>query len=345
MMATVVFICPRLQLLLSSDDAARGMENHGELLYSLGQNQENGPFSMRAKPIIIPRFYLYGEPPREVDHHFAHLETIKDRSGPIKGVIRAHSHADLNHIFLITKGKGTITADERDLRFDGAHVLFIPAGTVHGFHFGPAVEGYVLTLASAYLRAFLSRRTGLEDFGTDVKIIPLKGRAGLNGLRQWILRLQREMFWNAPAQRAAIEVNLTGLLIDIHRLSHHQDQTLYLPARPHLKLMAQFHELIEAHHKNHLPLSGYLSLLKATESQLRYACEKAGEKAPMQMILDRRLIEAKRLLIYSDMSIADCGISAGFDDPAYFSRLFAKSAGLPPKAYRIAHRADEAAGL
>jgi AraC family transcriptional regulator, transcriptional activator of pobA len=295
---------------------------------------------LSAQPVVIPRFYLYGEPPREVDHHFAHLETIKDRSAPIKGMIRAHSHADLNHIFLISKGHGTITADETHLEFDGPHLLFVPAGTVHGFHFGPDVTGYVLTLASVYLRDLIHRYSGLEDFSTNVKIVPLKDRAGLNGLRQWILRLQREMFWSAPAQHAAIEINLTGLLIDILRLSHHQDQVLNLPARPYLKLIAAFHELIEAHYKTTIPLSAYLSRLKVTEAQLRYACEKAGEKSPLQMILNRRLIEAKRLLIYSDLRISDCGISAGFEDPAYFSRLFSKTVGLSPKVWRLAHRGD-----
>ena len=113
----------------------------------------------------IPRFYLFGEAPKEVDHHFLHLEEIKDRSAPLHGQIRPHMHADLNHVFLILRGSGRILNDEEDLHFEGAHVLFIPAGSVHGFSFSDDISGYVLTVASAYLAELFRGRDVLAAPG------------------------------------------------------------------------------------------------------------------------------------------------------------------------------------
>lgn len=292
---------------------------------------------MATKIASIPRFYLFGEAPKEVDHHFLHLEEIKDRSAPLHGQIRPHMHADLNHVFLITRGSGRVLSDAGDLSFDGPHVLFIPAGTVHGFVFSEDIVGYVLTIASAHLSELFRTR---GDLATPLAIQALKipDRPTLHGLRLWVMRLGRELFWEAPAHRAAIEANLLGLMTDIHRVAHRQVQTVEAPAGQHHRLLARFREQVEASYKTALDLTGYLAALRVTETQLRYACRRVGETSPKQIILDRRLIEAKRLLLYSDLSVSDCCQQIGFDDPAYFSRLFARHTGLSPRAFRAGRR-------
>lgn len=52
------------------------------------------------------------------------------------------------------------------------------------------------------------------------------------------------------------------------------------------------------------------------------------------LISDRILIEAERILLYSEVSIAEIGLSLGFADLAYFNRFFARDVGIPPDKYR-----------
>ncbi len=47
-------------------------------------------------------------------------------------------------------------------------------------------------------------------------------------------------------------------------------------------------------------------------------------------------LEAKRALLYSNMTIAEVAYHLGFEDPAYFSRFFAKVVGRSPRAFRVA---------
>jgi AraC family transcriptional activator of pobA len=52
------------------------------------------------------------------------------------------------------------------------------------------------------------------------------------------------------------------------------------------------------------------------------------------MLDQRAMLEAQRSLLYSSLSVAEIGYGLGFEDPAYFSRFFARHAGLSPVAFR-----------
>ena len=52
------------------------------------------------------------------------------------------------------------------------------------------------------------------------------------------------------------------------------------------------------------------------------------------MIQRRVVLEAKRALLYSNMTVTEAAYYLGFSDPAYFSRFFAKATGKSPRAFR-----------
>ena len=47
-------------------------------------------------------------------------------------------------------------------------------------------------------------------------------------------------------------------------------------------------------------------------------------------------LEAKRGLLYTNMTVSEVADSCGFEDPAYFSRFFARETGESPRSYRLA---------
>ncbi|MET0366097.1 MAG: helix-turn-helix domain-containing protein, partial [Sphingobium sp.] len=50
------------------------------------------------------------------------------------------------------------------------------------------------------------------------------------------------------------------------------------------------------------------------------------------------LLEARRSLLYSNLSVAEIAFSVGFADPAYFSRFFQRNMGVSPRQYRDRQR-------
>jgi AraC family transcriptional activator of pobA len=101
-------------------------------------------------------------------------------------------------------------------------------------------------------------------------------------------------------------------------------------------LVARLRERIEQGFRARESVSAAARALGASPTALRQACARVANSSPAQMLDDRALLEARRLLLYSQLSVADIAYAVGFDDPAYFSRFFARHVGQPPSAYRAA---------
>ena len=108
--------------------------------------------AMREAQAGIPRFFLYGEPPRDAEERFLHVETIADRSRINDWRIQPHAHRDLHQLLVIFTGGGEMAAETQRAQFTAPALLVVPAGVVHGFSFAAGTEGYVVTLAATLLR-------------------------------------------------------------------------------------------------------------------------------------------------------------------------------------------------
>ena len=68
--------------------------------------------------------------------------------------------------------------------------------------------------------------------------------------------------------------------------------------------------------------------------QARPIFSKTGLKTPLNYIQDRKMLEARRLLYYTDIQIQEIAYKIGFEDIQTFSRFFKKKEGVSPSIYR-----------
>jgi AraC family transcriptional activator of pobA len=284
-----------------------------------------------AQPSAIPVFFLYGEQQQQVDARFLHVEPLEYRSKPSNWKIRPHAHAELNHVLFISHGHGSMSADGASTQFQSPCLLLLPAQRVHGFNFAPDTTGWVLTIAESYLRELIRRE---PDFATLFNLVQALPVTKPDSLEQTMQNLAQELVWKAPGTIAAIEANLLAILVALLRLSHHASRDHLPPAGRTLEIVARFRALIEAKFRKQAALPDYAAALHITEGQLRRACLHITGRAPVALIHDRILLEAQRILIYTNMTIAEAAIYLGFNDAAYFTRFFTKRAGQSPRDYR-----------
>lgn len=290
-----------------------------------------------AKNGPVPRFFLYGEPPRSPDERFVHVETIADRSRLYDWEIRPHTHRDLHQLLVILDGRGEMRAESATHEFAAPALLVVPAGVVHAFAFSKDTRGYVVTVAESAL-ADLSRRERAFRALFDVALpIDLTHSAlEAHELEEAVVRLQREFLWAAPAHEAATEARLLTLLVCAVRATHQLGGAPRAGGArgPRAALVARFRQAVETHFRAGWAMNRYARSMSVTPAQLRAACLEVTGEPPTRIVHDRLVLEAKRTLMYTNMTIAETAYELGFNDPAYFSRFFSERVGCSPAAFR-----------
>lgn len=82
----------------------------------------------------------------------------------------------------------------------------------------------------------------------------------------------------------------------------------------------------------------YAHLLQVTEEQLNYQCKKSTGISVKQFILDAKITESKRQLIYSEHNINEIAYGLGFEDASYFARIFRKKTTFSPSDFLKKYR-------
>lgn len=106
---------------------------------------------------------------------------------------------------------------------------------------------------------------------------------------------------------------------------------------PHQEIFYQFRTLLETHFRKQAPVTFYANQLNISGKVLAHATEKLSGKTPKQLINERVLLEAKRLLIYEKEAGKNIGYTLGFLDPTNFVKFFRKHTGETPANFRKHH--------
>lgn len=284
---------------------------------------------------LIPEFAMYGDPPPEASKNFLHLESIESRSRLHDWTICAHRHANLNHIFWVTGGGGELLADHNRISYQAPALLLIPAREVHALHWQEESTGWLLTISDSYLDSLCVNRPNFRMLFEKVERITFGSKQhGLQNFELELAHLLDELGGTALHHYAAVEAQLTIILIELMRLVAIQSHHRQVSPTPHTRTVARFRALVEEHFRASLTLQAYADELQISPKRLRIACTKVTGSAPAQLIQERRLIEARRLLLYTTNTITEVAYHLGFCDPAYFSRAFRSRFGKSPREMR-----------
>ena len=99
-------------------------------------------------------------------------------------------------------------------------------------------------------------------------------------------------------------------------------------------IVRAFNFLVEQHFKSKHTVAEYAELLYKSPKTLSNIFSKIGSKTPLQYIHERKMLEARRLLRYSDKQIQEIAFEIGYEDIQTFSRFFKKQEGLSPSDFK-----------
>lgn len=281
-------------------------------------------------PGQIPVFKLYGEQRAWPTPDLIHCESIAERSRLHGWEIRAHLHSDLLQVLYIQSGHAEVEIDGQRRVLDRSAVQVVPALCVHAFRFSEDIQGHVLTLALPLV----------EHLGAALEQQP-SSRAACYPADDHRERLDllfdtlaREYGRHELGRELMLQSLISALLVWLARqaLADERAQALLSDrGRTHLR---RFQGLVEQHYREHRPLDWYASQLGLSVAHLNSLCRRLAGQSGLQLVHQRLLLEAKRNLVYTSMTIAQVADSLGFSEAAYFSRAFRRWTGISPKDFR-----------
>ena len=283
----------------------------------------------------VPRYFLYGEPLRDVETDFLHVERIAARSRIHDWTIRPHAHPDQYQMLLLTAGAADVRIEADSWRVGPLALVTVPAMAVHAFTFQPESDGFVVTAARDFVRRACRDDPDLADvlaLGCCLAGPSLDAHAP----RECFEALEREFVWSARGRRTAILAHLQRLLVALSRLDG-TGEAAATPSRD-VDLVRRYREAVEHCFRSAPGLGALAAELGVTPSRLNRACRTVASRSAMAILHERVMIEAKRGLLYTGMRVSEVALSVGFDDPAYFSRFFAARAGCSPSDFRQSAR-------
>ncbi|MDC0658495.1 helix-turn-helix domain-containing protein [Leisingera sp. SS27] len=273
----------------------------------------------------IDSYNLFGETAELPD--VLHVETIRARSELHDWKLRPHRHARLHQFLVLNSGEGVADLDGNGHNLTPPCLINVPRGVVHGFRFGSGTGGWVISLASDLLDQDLASGAGLRAPLELPAVLPLP-----KGLRELAERLFRE--YQAKAFGRAQMLRGLALLLTAEA-ARAIAADLNAASQPSASpLFARFETLLERDFRLRRRLTEYAAELAVSPTHLNRITHQATGQPASALVSARMLREARRLLIYTNLTAAQIAYELGFNDPAHFSRVFAKGTGMPPRKFR-----------
>jgi AraC family transcriptional activator of pobA len=284
---------------------------------------------------IVPAYWLYGERLAERFPDALHIEPIVARSSLHGWTIQPHLHHDLFQFFLVTQGGGRTRVDGRDHRLAPGAALLLPPSTIHEFAFLEDTDGFVASAAATSLRRlFESEPEARSLLGAPAVLSVAASGAQATMLESLMQLAMREFAANLPAREFSLGA-YADLIASWFVRAMRGAKASGEPAKdPRAGLVRRFVERVERRFQHHDSLDDHARELGVSVPHLSRSCRELLGRSAARVIQDRLMIEARRDLVYTAMSISQISFRLGFTDPAYFSRFFAKRAGVSPSDYR-----------
>jgi AraC-like DNA-binding protein len=134
-------------------------------------------------------------------------------------------------------------------------------------------------------------------------------------------------------QGEMLRVLLKRLLIKATRLVRNKIPQPLL-SNEKLDLIRRFNVLVEEFYKEKHLVSDYADMLNKSHKTISNLFKKYSDKTALTFINERILVEARRLLLFSDKTSEEIAYELGYREPGHFSKFFKKQMGVSPIEFR-----------
>jgi len=246
-----------------------------------------------------------------------------------------HKHS-FYHLVYFTKGSGSHSIDFVNFPVKAGQIYFMVPGQVHDWNFKNVPDGFIVNFSEQYINALIADTRYLDQFSffsgiaaQQVINIPVKAQPAVEQLLSTIIS---EAQGDKLQKDDMIRTALLQLFILVNRSTNHEKTTT--AGNYNSLLLQNFRKLIDQQYKKLKLTKEYAALLYVTPNHLNALSKHVTGQSAGELIRDRVLLEAKRLLVNAQLNISEIARELDFADNSYFARFFKKYTGLTPDEFR-----------
>ena len=240
-------------------------------------------------------------------------------------------HRDNYYAFFIKeKGECTFVIDFKEYKSEGKGIICILPGQVHFGSVQKKSSGWFLCIEALFVQGELKEAfdkllfcgnlvtpdaESFEDLKSCLRLLFRKINSDTQELNRYIIH--------------ALATSVLGLIAEMYQNKQAN------PSNKRLETITyQFKSLLSANLVAKKKPSQYAEMLHISPSYLNEAVKKTTGFTAGYWIQHEIMLEAKRLLFYTTLNIKEIACKLGYEDWAYFTRIFTKEAGVSPLLFR-----------
>ncbi len=248
-----------------------------------------------------------------------------------------HRH-DFFEVLYLLKGSGFHVIDSNKYEIKPPCVFFMSPGQAHKIEFSSDIEGYIFIFTADFYLTNRSNQNSLIEFPffynlhQDNPPLQLKSKPDIQFLEQLFQRSISELDENQTNKLDTLR-SLLDLILTTCTSRYKTEETLESKGKGYLLVKRFFHLVEENNHEN-LSLKEYANLLAVTPNHLTQTVKQFTGKTSSQIIKAKQILEIKRLLVHTNLSVFEIAQQLNFEDQSYFTKFFKREAGFSPLQYR-----------
>ena len=245
----------------------------------------------------------------------------------------SHKHDDLSEIIYICEGEGTFIINQKRYTAKKGDILIYNAGNIHEEYSNP--DNPLVTFFCGLSNLAIDQLKELYIIPIEFEPIIRKNQySDLIGM--YFSQIFEESSLKADGYEIICQSLLTSSIALIHRaitLENFKSESEESNTLAH-----RIKEFIDKNYKKNIKLEDIADELYINKYYLSHVFKEQMQISPINYLINRRIGEAKNLLVSTELKIGEIARIMGYDNPNYFTLLFKKMTGETPKQFKENHK-------
>jgi AraC family transcriptional activator of pobA len=247
-----------------------------------------------------------------------------------------HRH-DFFEVLYLSKGSGFHVIDGNKYEIKPPCIFFMSPGQAHKIEFSYDIEGFIFIFTAEFYLINQSNQNRLIEFPffftirQDNPPLTLKDEGDVVFLeslfKKGIAEMQKGNVYSIELLRSLLDLVLTT------SASLYKSDENILKGKGHI-VVKKFFQLVEENYQKNLSVAQYADKMALTPNHLTQTVNQLTGKTSSQLIKSKQILEIKRLLVHTNLSVTEIAQSLNFPDQSYFAKFFKREVGLSPLKYR-----------